>query len=113
MLGAALDTLTLLHHAEALVDAPAKRMVTYSIPVREDDRVVWREVHDHDTSSRGAFPYDQVIPGGEDAFAVIGRLAMAAGSGVGGRAGDAQSYLFQARPLVEFAVKWLYANFGD
>jgi aminoglycoside 3-N-acetyltransferase len=112
MLGAPLDTLTLLHHAEALVDAPGKRMVTYGIPVREGDQVVWREVQDHDTSSRGAFPYEQVIPGGEDAFAVIGRLALAAGSGIGGRVGDAESYLFRARPLVEFAVEWLHANFG-
>jgi aminoglycoside 3-N-acetyltransferase len=81
MLGAPLDTLTLLHHAGALVDAPSKRLVTYTIPIREGDWVVWREVRDHDTSARGAFPYDQVIPGGEDAFAVIGRLALAAGSG--------------------------------
>jgi aminoglycoside 3-N-acetyltransferase len=113
MLGAPLDTLTLLHHAEALVDAPGKRMVTYGIPVREGDQVVWRQVQDHDTSSRGAFAYEQVIPGGEDAFAVIGRLALAAGSGTGGRVGDAESYLFHARPLVEFTVEWLHANFGD
>lgn len=69
-------------------------------------------MQDHDTSSRGAFPYHQVIPGGEDAFAVIGRLALAAGRGTGGRVGDAESYLFRARPLVEFAVNWLHANFG-
>jgi aminoglycoside 3-N-acetyltransferase len=112
MLGAPLDTLTLLHHAEALVHVPGKRMVTYGIPVRMGDQVVWRQVQDHDTSSRGAFAYEQVIPGGEDAFAVIGRLALAAWRGTGGRVSDAESYLFHARPLVEFTVEWLHANFG-
>jgi aminoglycoside 3-N-acetyltransferase len=112
MLGAPLDTLTLLHHAEALVDAPGKRMVSYAIPVREGDRVEWREVRDHDTSSRGAFPYAQVIPANEDAFAVIAQLALAAGAGVSGKVGDAESRLFQARPLLDFAISWLQSNFG-
>jgi aminoglycoside 3-N-acetyltransferase len=113
MVGAPLDTLTLLHHAEALVDAPSKRMVTYAIPVRDGDRVQWRQVHDHDTSARGAFPYDQVIPDGEDAFAVIGRQALAAGAGISGKVGDAESHLFDARPLVDFATGWLRHNFHD
>lgn len=112
MLGAPLDTLTLLHHAESLVDAPGKRMVTYAIPVRESGQVEWREVYDHDTSSRGAFPYGQAIPNGEDAFAVVGRLALAAGGGISGKVGDAKSHLFQARPLVDFALGWLQRNFG-
>jgi len=112
MLGAPLDTLTLLHHAEALVDAPGKRMVTYAIPVRDGDRVVWREVQDHDTSSRGAFPYQQVITGGEDAFAVIGRQALAAGAGTSGKVGEAESHLFDACPLVDFATGWLQRSFG-
>jgi aminoglycoside 3-N-acetyltransferase len=112
MLGAPLDTLTLLHHAESLVDGPGKRMVTYTIPVRESGRVEWREVYDHDTSSQGAFPYGQVIPNGEDAFAVIGRLALAAGAGISGKVGDAESHLFQARLLVDFTLGWLQRNFG-
>jgi len=112
MLGAPLDTLTLLHHAEAVVDSPSKRMITYAIPVRRGDRVVWREVHDHDTSSRGAFPYQQVIPDGEDAFAVIGRQALAARVGTSGTVGEAESHLFAARPLVDFATGWLRRNFG-
>jgi len=114
MLGAPLDTLTLLHHAEALVDAPSKRLVTYAIPARDGDRVKWREVHDHDTSSRGAFPYEQGIPGAENAFAVI-RAASAGlrGPGVSGKVGDAESHLFEARPLVDFATGWVRSNFGD
>ena len=112
MLGAPLDTLTLLHHAESLADAPGKRLVTFAIPVRKSDRVEWREVHDHDTSSRGAFPYDQMIPNGEDAFAVIGRLALAAGVGSSGKVAEAESHLFHARPLVDFTLGWLQSAFG-
>jgi aminoglycoside 3-N-acetyltransferase len=112
MLGAPLDTLTILHHAEALFDSPRKRYVTYSIPVRDGDRVVWREVHDHDTSSRGAFPYEEVVPPGEDAFAVIGRQALEAGCGVTGKVAQAECHLFEAAALVEFGVRWMQDRFG-
>jgi aminoglycoside 3-N-acetyltransferase len=113
MLGAPLDTLTVLHHAEALVDGPEKRQVSYEVPVRDRGQVVWREVRDHDTSSRGAFPYERVVEDGDDAFAVIGRLALAAGCGVTGQVGEAESHLFAAQPLVDFAVSWLRAHFGQ
>ena len=53
MLGAPLDTLTLLHYAESLVDGPGKRMVTYAVPICDGEKVTWREVRDYDTSSRG------------------------------------------------------------
>ena len=111
MLGAPLDTLTLLHYAESLVDGPEKRMVSYAVPIRDGKQVTWREVLDYDTSSRGAFPYERVIPSGDDAFAVIGRLALTAGAGVTGQVGDAESHLFAARPLVNFAVGWLRQHF--
>lgn len=112
MLGAPLDTLTLLHYAESLVDGPEKRTVTYAVPVHDGEKVTWRDVRDHDTSSRGAFPYERVIPSGDDAFAVIGRLALAAGAGVIGQVGEAESHLFAARPLVDFAAGWLRQHFG-
>ncbi len=112
MIGAPLDHITLLHHAEALVDGPEKRMVTYAIPVTEDNQLIWRQVHDHDTSSRGAFPYERVVEDGDEAFAVIGRLALAAGCGVTGPIGDAESHLFAAQPLADFAVTWLRDHFS-
>lgn len=112
MLGAPLDTITLLHHAESLVDSSEKRAWTYPIPVRDGDEVVWREVRDHDTSSRGAFPYERVVPEGEDAFAIIGRAALEGGCGQRGTVGEADCHLFEARPLVEFAVAWLTDRFG-
>jgi aminoglycoside 3-N-acetyltransferase len=113
MLGAPLETLTILHHAESLVDSPVKRFVTYGIPVRRDGEVVWREVHDHDTSSRGAFPYERVVPRGVDAFEVIGREALVAGWGVQGSVAGAESHRFEAGPLVAFATAWLRERFGE
>lgn len=70
MLGAPLDTVTLLHHAEAIADAPDKRRVTFAIPVAEQDGIVERTFTDIDTSEPGAFPYER-LELGEDAFAVI------------------------------------------
>ena len=73
LLGAPLERLTILHHAESLVDSPDKRLASHVIPVREDGRVIWRDVSDHDTSTAiGAFPYERAI-GDQDPFAVIGR----------------------------------------
>lgn len=112
LLGAPLDTLTILHHAEALVDSPERRSVVYSIPVADGGRVVWREVHDLDTSSRGAFPYERFVPVGVDPFAAIGQAALQAGCGKRGRVGEADSVLFQAGPLVQFAVEWLANRFS-
>src|SRR5450755_2344179 len=112
MIGSPLSTITLLHHAEALVDGPEKRMVAYAVPVTEGDRVVAR-VHDQDTGSLGAFPYERVAAGPSGAFAAIGRLALAAGCGSTGQVGDAESQLFAARPLVDFAAGWLRSHFGS
>jgi aminoglycoside 3-N-acetyltransferase len=113
LLGAALDRLTILHHAESLVDSPQKRGARHVIPVREDGEVVWRDVVDHDTSTAiGAFPYERAV-GDQDPFAVIGQLALDAACGVSGLVGSAESHLFPAGPLVRFGVEWLSREFGS
>jgi aminoglycoside 3-N-acetyltransferase len=109
MLGAPLDTITLLHHAEALADAPRKRRVSYRMPVIENGVTVWREIADIDTAE-GAFDYESLIEG--DAFEVIAREALASGVGVSGRVGYSTSYLFDGDRLVRFAVDWLEGRFG-
>jgi aminoglycoside 3-N-acetyltransferase len=111
MLGAPLETLTLFHPAEALADVPSKRRVSYRMPVAENGSRVWREFHDIDTS-RGAFAYERVVPTGVDAFAVIATEALEVGCGRSGKIGMSTSHLFDARPLVEFAVRWLERHFG-
>jgi aminoglycoside 3-N-acetyltransferase len=113
LLGAPLDRLTILHHAESLAGSPHKRMASHVIPVREDGQITWREVCDHDTSTAiGAFPYRQVT-GDQDPFAVIGQLALDAGCGHGGLVGNAESHLFPAGPLVRFGVNWMDKEFGS
>ncbi|MDT0322396.1 aminoglycoside 3-N-acetyltransferase [Streptomyces millisiae] len=113
MLGAPLDTMTLLHHAEALAQAPGKRFVDYEQPVLEEDgRRVWRRFHDID-SENGAFDYSPVVPEGEDPFAVIVRDMLAAGIGRRGRVGAADSYLFEADQAVDFGVAWIEEKLGS
>jgi aminoglycoside 3-N-acetyltransferase len=109
MLGAPLDTITLLHHAEALADVPGKRFVTFTIPVREGDRVTERTYTDLDTSGEG-LPYDGLRLD-DDPFAVIAAAALEAGIGTRGRVGHADSHLFPARELTAFAVDWLERRF--
>ncbi len=110
VLGASLETLTLLHYAEAIADVPEKRRVTYRMPVLVDGRREWREFHDFDTSN-GAFPYDAAAPPGVDAFEIIGREALAAGCGRSERVADAECHLFEASSLVDFAVTWMEERF--
>ncbi len=109
-LGAPLETITLLHHAEAVAGVPGKRRITYRMPILVDGRPEWREFHDIDTS-KGAFPYEDVVPPGVDAFEVIAREALEAGAGRSGRVGEAECQLFEAAPLVRFAVAWMEERF--
>jgi aminoglycoside 3-N-acetyltransferase len=122
MLGAPLDTITLLHHAEATARVQEKRRVVYEMPIREETgEVVWRTFHDINTAS-GAFPYERVAaevaatPGmeaGDAEFAAIARQALAAGIGGTGTIGEAASHLFPAASLHAFAERWLEHRFGS
>ena len=102
MLGAPLETVTLLHHAEAIATAPGKRMITYEVS--------GRSYTDIETSG-GAYDYASL--GLEaDEFEVIARDALVAGIGARGTVGAAECHLLPARELVEFAVGWIDARFG-
>ena len=105
MLGAPLDTMTLVHHAEAVAEVPGKRRVSYRYPILEGSERVWRTFSDIDTSE-GALPYEPVI-GEEDYVGYIARSALAAGAGGSGSVGEATAYLFEAQELVEHAVRWI------
>lgn len=106
LLGAPLDTMTLLHHAEALANAPGKRFVDYEQPIIEQGRRVWRRFHDID-SEEGAFDYSAVVPEGRDPFEVIARDMLAAGIGRQGKVGAAESHLFEAAEVIDFATTWM------
>ncbi|MBZ4014921.1 aminoglycoside 3-N-acetyltransferase [Streptomyces purpurogeneiscleroticus] len=111
LLGAPLDSLTLLHHAEALADAPGKRFVTYEQPVVVEGERVWRRFHDID-SENGAFDYSAVVPEGQWPFEAIVRDMLAAGLGRSGPVGAARSHLFEARDVVDFGVAWIEGKLG-
>ena len=111
MLGAPLETITLLHHAESLANGRGKRFVIYRMPVLDQGKRVWREFHDIDTSSRGAFPYEEVLESGRDGFDAIGHDALSAGVGREVRIAASTSHLFDAAPLVHFAVDWIESRF--
>lgn len=103
MLGAPLDTITLLHYAEHLARIPDKRVVRYrrkmiAAPGRVPE---WVEFEEFDT----AYPVNARLP--EDCFEQIGRAALAVGIGNSGRVGNSESHLFDAPELVDFAVRWL------
>ena len=108
MLGAPLDTVTLVHHAEAIAEVPDKRRVAYRYPVFEGGERVWRTFSDIDTSE-GALPYEHLI-GEKDYVGYIARSALAAGCGKSEPVGEATAYLFDAPELVEHAVGWIEQN---
>ncbi|MGB3634375.1 MAG: aminoglycoside 3-N-acetyltransferase [Rubrobacteraceae bacterium] len=110
MLGAPLDTATLVHHAEAVAEVPGKRRVSYSMPVMVGGSRVWRIFSDIDTSE-GALPYENIL-GEEDYIEHIARTALAAGAGKSGPVGEATAHLLDARKLVEHAVGWIEQNFA-
>ena len=109
VLGAPLETVTLVHHAEAVAQVPDKRRVSYDSPVLVGGERLWRTFSDIDTSE-GSLPYERVL-GGEDYIEHIARSALAAGKGRSGPVGEATAYLFDARGLVEHAVDWIERNF--
>jgi aminoglycoside 3-N-acetyltransferase len=102
MVGAPLDTMTVLHHAEAIADIPGKRRVRIEYPlVGDDGSTVWRWVEEFDTSR-------PVVDGlDDDYFATVVDDFLATGSSRRGRIGDADSVLVDAREITEFAVDWL------
>ncbi|EPH44708.1 aminoglycoside 3-N-acetyltransferase [Streptomyces aurantiacus] len=112
LLGAPLDSLTLLHHAEALAEAPGKRYVDYEQPITVDGQRVWRRFHDID-SQDGAFDYSSVVPEGQWPFEAIGRDMVAAGIGRKGLVGAAECHLFEAADVVSFGVAWIEAKLGS
>ena len=113
VLGAPLDTVTLVHHAEAIAEVPGKRRVSYHSPVivGNSGERLWRTFSDINTSE-GALPYERVL-GEEDYIEHIARSALAAGKGRRGQVGEATAYLLDARGLVEHAVGWIERTFAS
>jgi aminoglycoside 3-N-acetyltransferase len=109
LLGAPLEAVTLVHHAEAVAEVPGKRRVGYGMPVVIGGERVWRTFSDIDTS-KGALPYEGVL-GKEDYVGHVARSALEAGAGRSGPVGEGTAHLFDARRLVGHAVDWIERAF--
>ncbi|MBW8724721.1 MAG: aminoglycoside 3-N-acetyltransferase [Inquilinus limosus] len=106
MLGAPLDAMSLLHHAEHLARIPGKRVVRTEAPILVEGRTVWRRFEEFDTS-------DPIVDGlPEGYFATVVEDFLAAGRGVRGSIGDAASVLVPAAEMADFAVRWLEDRYG-
>jgi aminoglycoside 3-N-acetyltransferase len=104
MLGAPLDTMTLLHHAEHLARFPNKVVKRFEVPLLVDGATQWRWCEEFDTSD---------APPGlpEDYFATVVRDFLATGAGQTGRVGNADCVLVAAPAMVAFAVHWLEQHY--
>lgn len=102
-LGSDLDTVTLIHYAEYLVDLPAKRVVTRHRRIATPAGPVIRTVTCLDDS-------DGIVErpaDAEDYFATITRAALEAGLARTGPVGATTAELLPARELIAFATDWM------
>lgn len=106
MLGASLDTVTLLHYAEHKARIPNKRIRRYKRLMPGPAGPQWIDFEEFDTSE----PVNDELP--SNCFELIVMDYLASGRGLKGPVGDARSYLLEAQDLVDFGVRWLerYCN---
>lgn len=103
MLGAPLDTITLLHYAEWRANLRHKNVIHYQCPILQDGQKVWVDVEDYNTGDH----HDDYT------FEEIAHEYLAQGKTPHGTVGDAETYVFDAADLTAFAVQWLETRFGD
>ena len=101
MLGAPLDTITLLHHAEHKARLPDKRTYRYRRLMPGANGPQWIDFEEFDTG----IPVHPALP--ENCFERIAEDFLKAGQGTQGKVGNARACLFEGRELVQFAVEWL------
>lgn len=109
LLGCDHDTVTFLHHAEHIADIPDKRISRYQVPV-DDGRggCIWREMEEFDTADAGAHAHWP-----PRFFARLVDTYLDRTGNRGARVGDAPSFLFDARGLLDFALPVMVAQAAD
>lgn len=101
MLGAPLDTITLLHYAEHQAQIPGKRIRRYRRLMPGSNGPEWMEFEEFDTAE----PVHDSLP--SDCFERIAVEYFAHGRGSRDSVGAAPSYLFDGPDLVRFGIAWL------
>ncbi|HEY1955482.1 MAG TPA: AAC(3) family N-acetyltransferase [Polyangiaceae bacterium] len=97
VLGAPLDTITLLHFSEHAARIPEKRIARY----RRRMKSGFVDFEEFDTCD----PVHASLA--EDFFGDVARDYLATGRGITGMVGRAKSYAFDAADLHRFAVAWI------
>ncbi|MDP6042167.1 MAG: aminoglycoside 3-N-acetyltransferase [Candidatus Latescibacteria bacterium] len=107
LLGAPLTTLTILHHAEHIAEVPNKRIERFKYPMLISGEKQWIEIEQFDTSE-GIVDWQD-----GDYFLKIVEDYLKQERHKTGKAGAADSYLFDAKNLTDFAVSWMEKNFRE
>lgn len=106
MLGAPLDTMTLIQHAEHLARVPNKRIKRMEVPyLAPDGTTVWRLIEEFDTGAALTERLDN-----RDYFTEIVTTYLASGKGAQGHVGQAASVIVDAADILAHAVRWLEHN---
>ena len=106
MLGAPLDTMTLMHHAEHLARIPGKRVRRTEVPFAAAAGVEWRMIEEYDTAD----PVVDALP--EDFIERIVEAYLATGAGRQGGVGEAPSILVEAADILPFGIAWMERTAG-
>jgi aminoglycoside 3-N-acetyltransferase len=108
LLGCDHDTVTFLHYVEHVVDIPGKRVAKFKVPIEENGKRVWKDMEEFDTSDNMAHAsWPQRF------FARLVDTYLSQTHNAGGHVGDARSYLFTSRGLLEFAQPIMQAIAAD
>ena len=107
LLGSPLAAVTILHYAEHIANVPNKNIVRNEVPLLRDGKREWVTFEEFDTT------WGIRNLSNEDYFEWIMREYIAGGNGAQGKVGGAESYLFDAAHLVQYAVAWMERVWGD
>jgi aminoglycoside 3-N-acetyltransferase len=100
LLGCDHDTTTFLHYAEHIANIPNKRIARYKVPVvNPEGQREWRAMEEFDTADAGAHPNWPAR-----FFARLVDTHLAETQNRGGRVGNAECHLLNARALLAFAL---------
>ncbi|MBA2649462.1 MAG: aminoglycoside 3-N-acetyltransferase [Legionella sp.] len=97
LLGSDLDQITLLHYAEAIAPIQDKRIVRFKVPLLREGNRVWYDIEEYDTGLGIRLWPDRF-------FAQIMEMFFQKNAVQSKKIGNANSYLIEAKALVDFAV---------
>lgn len=104
VLGSSLAHITLYHYAESICKVPNKRIVKWKCPIMQNNEKTWLEIEEYDTSQG-------IVNWEGDYFPLITEDYIKEMSAPMYKIGNANSYLFEANHLNDFAVRWMEDRF--